>query len=1014
MYVSTFARVVSGEMFLSGGWRMSDIRNRWSLRSGRAATARRSMRMTVVGALVAGLFVPAGLIGAGIDATPAAAAPGDSFAPDAPTVFISQQQEPTKLFKAVQNTGGVQFVVQGSTGQISYNAIGYREADDFIYGMRNGDTQAQKRTLLRIGQGGVVTNLGQIPLLPDLPAGVTWNAGTFGEGADADTYFLRPSFNTSHALLRKLYRVDLVMPESPTAALSIDLVDENGNSVMVPNTSDIVYKDGFVWGFYGEGKKAYRIDPITGVTSVFAFDFDGSTWGAQWVYGNGNVGLSANLSGAVQQIEIVGGATDTPVFRRVSKIGGPSSNLNDGTSKQGIVDLGVIKSAPDIAIGGSSFQFELVVTNHSTTASSGFVLTDAVPTGLTNVSTNTFGCTVTGNDVNCVGDELAGGASRTVRILATMPAGSTECVTNVAQVLGNEADPVADNNSDSARVCPGQPDLRVFKMSDATEDTRQGDVVTYTVSISNSGAGNYTVENPAIATDDLSDVLDDADYNNDATYGGGLGTLSYSAPRLTWSGPLPAGQSVIIRYSVTLKNAGNGVVRNVVFQGSGTTPECNPPTEPDWHDAATGVPCFEEEYLLPRLEVRKSADPVTLPANSGDITYTVEVINRGPGTTSIAEPATMTDDLSQLGPGAVVDPTSITSTVGTASIAGSTIDWSGVLDAGESAFISYDVHYTAMLDPVGQVINTACVPVDITLPGAESCATVTLRSNSTAMWKEVSASSDPIVPGTTLSYTLYFTNDGATPYVVDVVDDLNDVLDDTSMASGPTVTGPSLSANYVSADGQIAITGTLTSGQNATVSYTVTVKPEADRGNNRAVNFVIEPGTTPPPTCVPDPDMPECTDTPLPGSLIWQKLDDNYTPIGGSEWVLTPTSAAGVPTGDPAINVVDCVQANVAGCTGADKDPAAGGFQVSGLNYGHYRLTETVPPAGYLLSTSLIPIIALNGAVLDIGHFLNFQQLVPAIPLTGGLGEDGFKVAAAAAFAAMAGFLIWRVRRRQI
>ena len=989
---------------------MSIIRNRRSDRSVRATGRRAPIRMTVVTALVLALLVPAGLAGSGVVAAPAAAAPGDSFAADAPTVFISQQQEPTKLFKAVQQGNDIDFVLQGSTSNATYNAIGYRKADDFIYGIRQGgatSTQAQNRHLLRIGQGGHVTDLGEVVGLPNLPGNASWNAATFGEGAEADTFFLRPSINTSHALMRNLWKFDI----TARIVTTIPLVDSANASVMVPNTSDIIFKDGYVWGFDAGSERAYRIDPATGVTHSWPFQIAGSAFGGQWVYGNGNVGISNNANGKVWQFAIVNPTSNTPSFRLISRQDGPQSTLNDGTSKQGVVDLGVEKSAPAVALGGSMFQFTLKVTNHSTTPSSGFVLNDVVPAGLTNVSTSTPGCTLAGNSVSCVGDALGAGDSTTVTINATMPAGSTECVTNTGTVLGNELDPVPGNDSDSATVCPGQPGLSLFKMSDATEDTRQGDTVHYTLYITNTGGGNYSAANPAVVTDDLSEVLDDADYNNDALFSGGAGTLSYASPRLSWSGPLAAGEWLTITYSVTLKNTGDGKVRNVVFEGSGTTPACDPPVGPNWHDAATGVPCYEVEFELPRLTITKTANLASLPSGYSDITYTVKVKNEGPGDTSDDAPASMSDDLAQLAPEATLKSGTIATDVGSASMTGSVLNWSGNLAAGATATITFTVEYTSALDFDGVLTNTACVPAKLTLPGADRCATATLKSHITAQWKEVTASSDPIVTGTVLSYTLHFENQGATPFVVDVVDDLNDVLDDTSLITGPVATG-ALTATYSAATKRISVSGSLTTGQSATVSYTVAVKAEAQRGNNRAVNFLIAPGDTPPPTCVPAADLPDCTDTPLPGSLLWQKLDDHYTPLAGSEWSLTPVDAGGAPTGSP-ISVVDCVQAAAASCTGADKDPAAGAFKVVGLGYGHYRLTETKAPAGYLLDAGLIPLLSLTAAVLDAGQFLNFQQTVPEIPLTGGLGEDGFRIAALLAFAFMTGFVFWRIRRRR-
>ena len=44
-----------------------------------------------------------------------------------------------------------------------------------------------------------------------------------------------------------------------------------------------------------------------------------------------------------------------------------------------------------------------------------------------------------------------------------------------------------------------------------------GDTVVYGVSVTNTGAVDYTTDAPATFANDLAAVLDDADYNDDAT-----------------------------------------------------------------------------------------------------------------------------------------------------------------------------------------------------------------------------------------------------------------------------------------------------------------------------------------------------------------------------------------------------------------------------------------------------------------------------------------------------------------
>ncbi|WP_139177675.1 CshA/CshB family fibrillar adhesin-related protein [Ruania alba] len=73
------------------------------------------------------------------------------------------------------------------------------------------------------------------------------------------------------------------------------------------------------------------------------------------------------------------------------------------------------------------------------------------------------------------------------------------------------------------------PGLEIEKTSDATENTRPGDTVTYTVTATNTGDAAFTEDSPAAVFDDLSGVLDDATYNNDAA-ADQSGEVSYAEP----------------------------------------------------------------------------------------------------------------------------------------------------------------------------------------------------------------------------------------------------------------------------------------------------------------------------------------------------------------------------------------------------------------------------------------------------------------------------------------------------
>jgi uncharacterized repeat protein (TIGR01451 family) len=90
---------------------------------------------------------------------------------------------------------------------------------------------------------------------------------------------------------------------------------------------------------------------------------------------------------------------------------------------------------------------------------------------------------------------------------------------------------------------------------------RPGDTVSYTITVTNIGKVSYTKAHPATFADDLSDVLDDASYNNNATNG-----ATVKQHTLSWAGALPTGRVVAVTYSVTVHDpdTGNGHLHNVV------------------------------------------------------------------------------------------------------------------------------------------------------------------------------------------------------------------------------------------------------------------------------------------------------------------------------------------------------------------------------------------------------------------------------------------------------------------
>lgn len=382
--------------------------------------------------------------------------------------------------------------------------------------------------------------------------------------------------------------------------------------------------------------------------------------------------------------------------------------------------------------------------------------------------------------------------------------------------------------------------LSVEKTSDATEATRVGDTVTYTVTATNTGDTDYTADEPATVFDDLSGVLDDATYNGDVTADRGDAPEFIAPSHLHWSGALAAGESVELTYSVTLTAGGDGNVRNVAWApltpppGGEVppTPLCDP-ADADGRDPVTGEPCGPVEFDLPRLTLQKVADVTEIPADGDVVTYTVTITNEGPGATTVDDESVV-DDLSEvLDDGDFVDG-SASATVGAVDVDtdAATLSWNGALAAGESAIVTYQVAYDANAAGGDQsLLNVVCLPVTLAQDPDNACRQVLVPGAGLDQWK----SSDPesgasVTAGDTVTYTLHFANTGQAAAAVDTFDDLSNVLDDADIVEGSLQAQDGLVATIVG--DQITVTGSVPVGETLTVTYQVQVRDHAAQGDH--------------------------------------------------------------------------------------------------------------------------------------------------------------------------------------
>ena len=164
------------------------------------------------------------------------------------------------------------------------------------------------------------------------------------------------------------------------------------------------------------------------------------------------------------------------------------------------------------------------------------------------------------------------------------------------------------------------------------------------------GDVDFTVGDPAELVDDMSELLDDADYLDDATADGG--SLVWASPDLTWTGPLAAGETARITYTVQVGDAGSGdghIVNQVrladIAKPVGDVPACEDPS-----GGTGGEPACEVSL---RVDNRSDPLPAPVPPNP-PVPLPDSVSDRLADTGAVAPLAVLMAALAAIGVGLVL------------------------------------------------------------------------------------------------------------------------------------------------------------------------------------------------------------------------------------------------------------------------------------------------------------------------------------------------------------------------
>jgi uncharacterized repeat protein (TIGR01451 family) len=349
-------------------------------------------------------------------------------------------------------------------------------------------------------------------------------------------------------------------------------------------------------------------------------------------------GQSAVLTYDMRAEAIAAGVSGTTFNTATVSVTEPETQLTNNaatnaTTSRRTADLAIVKSAPATATPGTNFDYTLTVTNNGPNPSTGAIVSDALPAGLTFVSASS-GCAFASGTITCTLGTLASGASAplTVSVHASSPFSGAAPIVNGASVTAvNEVDPDTSNNAGTAStaLASAQTDLSLVKTGPASVPALG--LVTYTLAIANAG--------PSAADGaTFSDTLPAGLTSVAATCGAASGGASCGAVAAgggTVSGTiatLPSGGSIVVTVTANVPVSGTLVNSAIVAPPAGAT---DPDPANNSGSATTIV--TQSDLALSKTHAG------TLTQGQVGAVYTLMVTNAGAAPT--VGPVTVTDTL---------------------------------------------------------------------------------------------------------------------------------------------------------------------------------------------------------------------------------------------------------------------------------------------------------------------------------------------------------------------------------
>ena len=188
------------------------------------------------------------------------------------------------------------------------------------------------------------------------------------------------------------------------------------------------------------------------------------------------------------------------------------ANQTISIANTAVADLSITKTATSSFPLGATGSFQITVHNNGPstatgTAGSPITVTDTIPAGLTYSSSSGTGWTVNTSSLptvkwTYVGTVASGASLPPITLQVSITAAIGTNITNTASVTGPDFDYIMSNNTSSQTVTVvAPPSLTVVKSASPSPKVNPGQVVTYTILVTNTGSG---VATNVVVTDSFS------------------------------------------------------------------------------------------------------------------------------------------------------------------------------------------------------------------------------------------------------------------------------------------------------------------------------------------------------------------------------------------------------------------------------------------------------------------------------------------------------------------------------